>query len=140
MKERDVYKRQIWNSEAQATFGSTADRPNNNMEGGGSGIGGNGSPLEMANTMIKGFANSRRTHFVYQPTFGAFYEGMQYNYKDVMAARDPWSGYVNYDGALDVYKRQVYSYRGLRYCSGICSDSWYFLPEYYLEILLENCS
>ena len=52
--------------------------------------------------MIKGFANSRRTHFVYQPTFGAFYEGMQYNYKDVMAARDPWSGYVNYDGALSI--------------------------------------
>ena len=98
----EEFDKEIWNSEAQATFGSTADRPNNNMEGGGSGIGGNGSPLEMANTMIKGFANSRRTHFVYQPTFGAFYEGMQYNYKDVMAARDPWSGYVNYDGALSI--------------------------------------
>ena len=101
----EEFDKEIWNSEAQATFGSTADRPNNNMVDNadpGTGIGGNGSPLEMANTVIKGFVNSRRTHFVYQPTFGAFYEGTQYNYKDVMAARDPWSGYVNYDGALSV--------------------------------------
>ncbi|MBT9775418.1 hypothetical protein GPL15_02705 [Clostridium sp. MCC353] len=101
----EEFDKEIWNSEAQATFGSTADRPNNNMEDNadpGTGIGGNGSALEMANTVIKGFVNSRRTHFVYQPTFGAFYEGTQYNYKDVMAARDPWSGYVNFDGALNI--------------------------------------
>lgn len=103
----EEFDKEIWNSEAQATFGSTADRPNNNMVDNadpGTGIGGAGGPLEMANTVIKGFVNSRRTHFVYQPTFGAFYEGTQYNYKDVMAARDPWSGYVNYDAALNIFQ------------------------------------
>lgn len=101
----EEFDKEIWNSEAQATFGATADRPNNNMQDNadpGTGIGGNGGPLEMANTAIKGFVNSRRTHFVYQPTIGAFYEGTQYNYKDVMQARDPWSGYVNYDAALNI--------------------------------------
>ncbi|MCI9503559.1 MAG: hypothetical protein HFG76_16575, partial [Hungatella sp.] len=107
-KLAEQYDKEIWNSEAQATFGSTADRPNNNMKEqdntAGTGIGGNGGPLEMADTAIKGFVNSRRTHFVYQPTFGAFYEGCQYNYKDVMSARDPWSGYVNYDAALNIFQ------------------------------------
>ena len=85
----------------------------------GTGIGGNGSPLEMANTVIKGFVNSRRTHFVYQPTFGAFYEGTQYNYKDVMAARDPWSGYVNYDGALSIMPVS-YTHLSMMTTSAVC--------------------
>ena len=116
-KLAEQYDKEIWNSEAQATFGSTADRPNNNMKEqdntAGTGIGGNGGPLEMADTAIKGFVNSRRTHFVYQPTFGAFYEGCQYNYKDVMSARDPWSGYVNYDAAHE-YFPALYEIRGYR--------------------------
>ncbi len=126
----EEFDKEIWNSEAQATFGSTADRPNNTLDNGNSsGIGGNGGPLEMANTMIKGFANSRRTHFVYQPTFGAFYEGMQYNYKDVMAARDPWSGYVNYDGALNIMQHfSKFAVTGWEYDTPDENVIWRALP------------
>ncbi|MDO4296499.1 MAG: InlB B-repeat-containing protein, partial [bacterium] len=128
----EEFDKEIWNSEAQATFGSTADRPNNNMVDGGdpgTGIGGNGSPLEMANTIIKGFVNSRRTHFIYQPTFGAFYEGTQYNYKDVMAARDPWSGYVNYDGALNIMEHfSKFAVTGWEYDTPDENVVWRALP------------
>lgn len=78
----DEFDKEIWNSEAQAVFSNSADRPNNTMDNGlgertGTGIGGSGSPLEMANTLIKGFVESRRTHAIYQPAIGSCYENME---------------------------------------------------------------
>jgi len=99
----DEFDEQIWNSEAQATFSSSAFRPSNNTADPtveGTGLGGTGSSLEMANTIVKGFVNSRRTHFVYQPAIGSFYEGGQYSYKELVSARDPWSGWIHYDAGL----------------------------------------
>src|SRR5699024_12386749 len=57
----------------------------------GTGIGGTNSSLEMANTIVKGFVESRRTHFIYQPAIGSFFEGGQYSFKELVSARDPWS-------------------------------------------------
>ncbi|WP_339157331.1 S-layer homology domain-containing protein [Paenibacillus sp. FSL W8-0186] len=96
---------EVWNSEAQATFSNSSFRPNNNMKDpavAGTGIGGTGSALEMGNTIIKGFVNSRRTHFVYQPAIGSFYEGGQYSFKELVSARDPWSGWIHYDAGLHI--------------------------------------
>ncbi|MBT1176972.1 DUF1080 domain-containing protein [Bifidobacterium callimiconis] len=114
----DKYDKEIWNSEAQATFSVGADRPNNTMNLGsgegngtnngkndgtsGTGIGGTNSPLEMANTFVKGFTSSRRTNFVYQPAIGSFYDGFQYSSKELVSARDPWSGWLQYDTGLSV--------------------------------------
>jgi len=89
--------KEIWNSEAQATFSNTTFRPAS-----GAGIGGPNGPLEMGNTVIKGFVNSRRTHFIYQPAIGSFYEGGQYSFKELLSARDPWSGWIHYDAGLHV--------------------------------------
>ncbi len=58
----------------------------------------------MGNTIIKGFVNSRRTHFIYQPAIGSFYEGGQYSFKELLSARDPWSGWIHYDAGLDVLR------------------------------------
>lgn len=101
------YDKEIWNSEAQATFGNSAIRPYNTNRSpsvAGTGIGGAGSALEMGNTIIKGFTNSRRTNFIYQPAIGSFYEGGQYSYKEIVSARDPWSGWLHYDVAIDVLR------------------------------------
>jgi hypothetical protein len=60
-KLAEQYDKEIWNSEAQATFSNSAFRPNNNMKDpsvAGTGIGGTGGPLEMGNTIIKGFVKS----------------------------------------------------------------------------------
>lgn len=95
--------KEVWNSEAQATFSNSAFRPSNNMKSpsvAGTGIGGAGSALEMGNTFIKGFVKSRRSHVVYQPAIGAFYEGGQYSFKELVSARDPWSGWIHYDAGL----------------------------------------
>ncbi len=101
----EAYDKEVWNSEAQATFSNSAFRPNNNTPDPtvpGTGIGGSGSALEMANTVVKGFVMSRRTHFVYQPAIGSFYEGGQYAFKELVSARDPWSGWMHYDAGLAV--------------------------------------
>jgi len=99
--------KEVWNSEAQATFGNAAFRTFNNTKDPsvvGTGLGGTNSPLEMANTAIKGFVNSRRTHFVYQPAIGSFYEGGQYSFKELLSARDPWSGWIHYDAGLEILR------------------------------------
>lgn len=98
-KLAEQFDKEVWNSEAQATFSNSAFRPTS-----GTGIGGSNSPLEMGNTIIKGFVNSRRTHFIYQPAIGSFYEGGQYSFKELLSARDPWSGWIHYDVGLDVLR------------------------------------
>ncbi|MDR7275215.1 sugar-binding protein [Catenuloplanes atrovinosus] len=101
----ETYDKEVWNSEAQATFSNSRFRPNNNTPDPtvpGTGLGGSGSALEMANTVVKGFVRSRRTHFVYQPAIGSFYEGGQYSFKELVSARDPWSGFMHYDAGLAV--------------------------------------
>lgn len=103
----ELFDKQVWNSEAQATFGNTAFRANNNMKDpslAGTGIGGINGPLEMGNTIIKGFVDSRRTHFIYQPAIGSFYEGAQFSFKELLSARDPWSGWIHYDAGIDVLR------------------------------------
>ena len=106
-KLAEQFDKEVWNSEAQATFGNTAFRPSNNTKDpsvAGTGIGGIGGPLEMGNTIIKGFVNSRRSHFVYQPAIGSFYEGAQYSFKELLSARDPWSGWIHYDAGLQILR------------------------------------
>ncbi|MCR5623814.1 MAG: leucine-rich repeat protein [Lachnospiraceae bacterium] len=99
--------KEVWNSEAQATFSNSAFRPANNVNDTtvdssvyGTGIGGGGSCLEMGNTFIKGFVVSDRSHVIYQPAVGSFYEGGNYSFKELVSARDPWSGWMHYDAGL----------------------------------------
>ena len=116
-KVAEELDKEVWNSEAQATFSNSAFRPFNNTRDPtmpGTGIGGTGSPLEMGNTIIKGFVNSRRTHFIYQPAIGSFYEGGQFAFKELLSARDPWSGWIHYDAGIDV----------LRHFSGFAKAGW----------------
>lgn len=54
----------------------------------------------MGNTVIKSFVESRRGHVIYQPVIGSFYEGGQYSFKELVSARDPWSGWIHYDAGL----------------------------------------
>src|SRR6185369_6884786 len=106
-KLAEQFDKEVWNSEAQATFGNSSFRPSNNTKDpsvAGTGIGGINGPLEMGNTIIKGFVNSRRSHFVYQPAIGSFYEGGQYSFKELLSARDPWSGWIHYDAALQILR------------------------------------
>jgi hypothetical protein len=101
--------KEVWNSEGQSTFSSSADRPNNtnsDEQGGvGTEFGGTNSALEMANWVTTGFAASRRTLNIFQPAIGSFYDGFQYSSKELVNARDPWSGWIYYDGGLAVLEQ-----------------------------------
>lgn len=108
-KIAEQYDQEVWNSEGQSTFSSSADRPNNNAsdEQGGFGtqFGGTNSALEMANWVTTGFTASRRTLNIFQPAIGSFYDGFQYSSKELVNARDPWSGWMYYDGGLAVLEQ-----------------------------------
>ncbi|MFE7897250.1 GH59 galactosidase [Streptomyces sp. NPDC057424] len=96
--------KEVWYSEGVASFGYTDYRVNNTEgpNGTSTGIGGVQSALDLANRSVKSYANSKRTHYVFQPAIGSFYEGAQYSHKELVSARDPWSGHLHYDAALYV--------------------------------------
>ena len=108
-KYAETYDKEIWNSEGQATFSNSADRPNNtnnNGQGGvGTEIGGVNGPLEMSNWITSGFEKSRRTLNIFQPAIGSFYDGSQYSSKELVSARDPWSGWLYYDASLAIIEQ-----------------------------------
>ncbi|MFI0088267.1 GH59 galactosidase [Streptomyces bobili] len=99
--------KEVWYSEGTASFGYTDYRVNNTEgpNGASTGIGGVQSALDVANRLVKSYANSKRTHYIFQPAIGSFYEGAQYSHKELVSARDPWSGYLHYDAALYVMQQ-----------------------------------
>ena len=101
IKMADVDDKEVWYSEACATFGYTELTENRNDPAYGAGtLGGWRSSIAMIDGFLNSFASSRRTLFIFQPAIGAFYEGIQYAHKELLGARDPWSGHIHYDPAL----------------------------------------
>ena len=102
----DVDDKEVWYSEGCATFGYTELQENKNASDqngyGADTIGGYQSPLALVDSIPNAFMASRRSHYVFQPAIGSFYEGIQYAHKELLSARDPWSGYIHYDPALQM--------------------------------------
>ncbi len=96
----DVDDKEVWYSEGCATFGYSELQENKTTEYGGGTIGGYQSPLALLDSIPNAFVGSRRTMYMFQPAIGSFYEGIQYGHKELLSARDPWSGYIHYDPAL----------------------------------------
>ncbi|GLY04207.1 carbohydrate-binding protein [Actinoplanes sp. NBRC 101535] len=98
--------KEVWYSEGVGSFGFTDYRVNNNEgpDGASTGIGGLQSALDLANRSVKGYYRSKRTHYIFQPAIGSFYEGAQYSHKELLSARDPWSGAIHYDAAIYVMR------------------------------------
>lgn len=96
----DEDDKEVWYSEGCATFSYTEYQENKNTEYGSGTIGGYQSPLALADNFIKSFVYSRKTHYIFQPAIGSFYEGAQYDHKEIMSAREPWAGYVHYDPVM----------------------------------------
>lgn len=100
VKMADVDDKEVWYSEGCATFGYSELQENKTSTYGYESIGGYQSPLALVDSFITAFEASRRTHYMFQPAIGSFYEGIQYGHKELLSARDPWSGYIHYDPAL----------------------------------------
>ena len=102
VKMADVDDKEVWYSEGCATFGYSEYHENKTAEYGQQSIGGYQGPLAMAEGFMVSFVSSRRTHYIFQPAVGGFYEGIQYGHKELLSARDPWSGYIHYDPVLQI--------------------------------------
>ena len=100
IKMADVDDKEVWYSEGCATFGYSELQENKTAEYGVGTIGGYQSPLALLDSFPNAFVGSRRTMYMFQPAIGAFYEGIQYGHKELLSARDPWSGYIHYDPVL----------------------------------------
>ena len=92
IKMADVDDKEVWYSEGCATFGYSELQENKTAEYGAGTIGGYQSPLALLDSFPNAFVGSRRTMYMFQPAIGAFYEGIQYGHKELLSARDPWSG------------------------------------------------
>ena len=100
VKMADIDDKEVWYSEGCAVFGYTELSENKNSNYGKYTFGGYQSPLALADSFAVAFCSSRRTHYIFQPAIGSFYEGLQYGHKELISARDPWSGYIHYDPSL----------------------------------------
>jgi len=96
----DVDDKEIWYSEGCGSFSFSEYHGNKTTAYGAGTIGGYQSPLAMCDCMVKSAVYSRKTHYIFQPAIGSFYEGSQYDHKELLSAREPWSGNIHYDEAI----------------------------------------
>ena len=96
----EVDDKEVWYSEGCATFSYTEYQENKNTAYGADSIGGYQSPLALVDNVIASFVYSRKTHYIFQPAVGSFYEGAQYDHKEIVSAREPWAGYIHYDPVI----------------------------------------
>ncbi|MFD1125450.1 glycosyl hydrolase [Lentilactobacillus raoultii] len=93
-KLADEFHHEVWYSEgiAPMTFGKYRVRASN-----GDGIGGVQSGLDVANRLIKSYVKSRRSLYLFQPAVSAYYPGVNYSHKELIAVNRPWSGFFEVD-------------------------------------------
>ena len=96
----DEDDKEVWYSEGCACFSYSDYHKNKTTAYGAGTIGGYQSPLAMCDCMVKSATYSRRSHFIFQPAIGSFYEGSQYDHKELVSAREPWSGHIHYDQSI----------------------------------------
>ena len=90
------------------------------------GVGGSTGMADLAERFIAAYSYqsstghpSRMTSFLYQPAIGGFYEGSAYSPKQLIGAFDPWSGYYEADGGLQM----------TRHFMLFADQDWQYLPD-----------
>lgn len=96
----DEDDKEVWYSEGCGSFSYTGYQKNKTDAYGAGTIGGYQSPLAMCDCMVKSAVYSRKTHYIFQPAIGSFYEGAQYDHKELLSAREPWAGSIHFDESI----------------------------------------
>lgn len=96
----DEDDKEVWYSEGCGSFSYTGYQKNKTEAYGAGTIGGYQSPLAMCDCMVKSAVYSRKTHYIFQPAIGSFYEGAQYDHKELLSAREPWAGSIHFDESI----------------------------------------
>lgn len=118
------YGKEIWYGESTSPMINANYRANVDPLRGG--IGGSGGIAAMAERLISAYAyknaqgyTSHMTELLFQPAIGAFYEGSAYSPKQLIGAFDPWSGYYEADGGIQMAEHFM------KFADG----DWRYLPE-----------
>ncbi|NOV03919.1 cohesin domain-containing protein [Paenibacillus planticolens] len=88
LKVNEQNQKEVWYSEGVAPQTLAKYRANSDSV-----FGGVASALDIAGRFIAMYTQGKRTHYMYQPAVSSFYSGAPYSSKEIIAARDPWSGY-----------------------------------------------
>lgn len=123
-KLNQEYGKEIWYGESTAPMINADYRIN--VDPGRGGVGGSASIVAMAERFIaayayknsNGYAN-RMTELLFQPAVGAFYEGSAYSPKQLIGAFDPWSGYYEADGGIQM----------VQHFMQFADNDWNYLPD-----------
>lgn len=96
LKVNEQNQKEVWYSEGVAPQTLAKYRANSDNV-----FGGVASSLDIAGRFIAMYTQGKRTHYMYQPAVSAFYSGAPYSSKEIIAARDPWSGYYAPDVGIN---------------------------------------
>ena len=125
-KIADQLHKEVWYSEgiAPVTFGTLRTQDTT-----GIGIGGPMSALDVANRLVKSYARSRRSLYIFQPAIGGLYPGAKYPGKQLLEMDTPWSGYFQQDTvALAVMHHFTdFAVTGWRYQTA--AKNWRYVPS-----------
>lgn len=123
-KLNQEYGKEIWYGESTAPMINAYYRANVDPLRGG--VGGSASIAAMAERFISAYAyknadgyTSHMTELLFQPAIGAFYEGSAYSPKQLIGAFDPWSGYYEADGGIQM----------VQHFMQFADHDWNYLPQ-----------
>lgn len=123
-KLNQEYGKEVWYGESTAPMINAYYRANVDPDRGG--IGGSASIAAMAERFISAYAyknkdgyTSHMTELLFQPAIGAFYEGSAYSPKQLIGAFDPWSGYYEADGGIQM----------VQHFMQFADSDWNYLPD-----------
>ncbi|WP_164473052.1 hypothetical protein [Clostridium sp. E02] len=125
-KLNQEYGKEVWYGESTAPMINAYYRANVDPDRGG--IGGSAGIIAMAERLIAAYAyknqagyTSHMTKLLFQPAIGAFYEGSTYSPKQLIGAFDPWSGYYEADGGIQMVQHFMqFTGRGWKYLPDAC--------------------
>lgn len=97
-KLRDEYGMELWHSEASSPMEYAAGAYR--YDGVGSGMSAINGLLDIANRIITMVPGGGLTLYEYQPVVAAYYDGVCYCHKQLILAKEPWSGYYELDSGF----------------------------------------
>ncbi|TCM97871.1 S-layer family protein [Paenibacillus sp. BK033] len=120
LKVNEQNQKEVWYSEGVAPQTFAKYRANSDEK-----FGGVASALDVAGRFIGMYTQGKRTHYMFQPAIGAFYSGAPYSSKELIGARDPWSGYY----VPDVGIQTVMQF------TQFAADGWMYIPNASLGVI-----
>jgi|GEM_PF-2526229 S-layer homology domain./Glycosyl hydrolase family 59. len=120
LKVNEQNQKEVWYSEGVAPQTFAKYRANSNET-----FGGVASALDVAGRFIGMYTQGKRTHYMFQPAIGAFYSGAPYSSKELISAKDPWSGYY----VPDVGIQTVMQF------TQFAAKDWMYIPNASLGII-----